>query len=281
MKLGMTSAVLRDDTGAEAARKIAAAGFEALELVAFHLNPAHDEDAIFRELPRVLEETGLIPWSVHLPFSNLDIGNLNEAIRKQSIRITKHSIDRAVRLGFPLGVLHPGSWGGSEREDRVVDFSKNVITSVRELAEHAGEKGFRLAVENMLGGRKPFHFGSRAEDIGRVVKEVDSPHVGICVDVGHFEYSKIPPAEGIRKLREHILTFHIQSNDGKGDLHWPPMSGPIDWPQVAAAVKEMKFEGVLMCETLRTAEGETGDIALKQSFKGLSKFRDLIRSAGS
>jgi len=61
-----------------------------------------------------------------------------------------------------------------------------------------------------------------------VVRGVEDPRLGLCLDVGHVNaYSKIPVMDWLERCGDWIGHFHIHNNDGSGDTHSPLDRGTI------------------------------------------------------
>ena len=101
-------------------------------------------------------------------------------------------------------------------------------------APRAEAAGVVLAIENTLS----------AEDNLKIVERIGSRAVRIWYDVGNSSvWGYDVPAEIRRLGREQISMFHIK--DGKSLLG----EGQINFPAIAAAVKDIGYDGWLILET--------------------------------
>ena len=94
---------------------------------------------------------------------------------------------------------------------------------------------------------------STADDLISYMKKYDSPHLGVCLDVGHANLkekgqlhpdSVVLPAwepaglpvrweENIaEKLQPYVVNCHVHDNSGVGDDHDLPGRGDIDWKRI-------------------------------------------------
>lgn len=111
------------------------------------------------------------------------------------------------------------------------------MRKIEPLLKIAERKGVVIAIEN---GFQPVDC---PENIGHYIESVNSPALGICLDVGHLNVfahrndRKI--MEYITPLLQHVVVCHLHDNDGAGDRHWIPGQGTLDWkscmPHLAAA----------------------------------------------
>ena len=82
------------------------------------------------------------------------------------------------------------------------------------------------------------------------VKEFDSPWFRVCLDTGHAAVFGLSPADAARMIgKDRLACLHVHDNDGRGDYHWLPFRGVIDWEDFSRALREIGFEGSLSLET--------------------------------
>ena len=82
----------------------------------------------------------------------------------------------------------------------------------------------------------------------RVLDEVNSSRLKICLDMGHMNvYSKVPLEEWIAVLGEDIHSMHIHDNKGT-DTHTLPGEGTIDWDRFRKVLHGLRYSGNLLLE---------------------------------
>jgi len=129
---------------------------------------------------------------------------------------------------------------------------------IGDLADDAGARGVMIAVENraptsaVLTRRS---YGMRLDLVAEQVREIDHPHVSMCLDVGHaylasgyLRYDFLAAVRAVAPLVGHL---HLHDNFGRmarlpdadphelellgeGDLHLPPGWGTIPLADVLA-----------------------------------------------
>jgi sugar phosphate isomerase/epimerase len=106
------------------------------------------------------------------------------------------------------------------------------------------------------------------------VQSLGLPGVGFNIDTGHAVLHGMTPADAIRLMGPLLLTTHLQDNLGKQDDHLPPGRGGIDWPGTLAALREVKYKGMLMVEISDCPPGREPDAAAdtRAAFENLSRF---------
>lgn len=78
-----------------------------------------------------------------------------------------------------------------------------------------------------------------------------SPRIGACADIGHWVRSGLDPVECIKKLKGHIIEFHMKDLNEKGldDAHDVPWGTGVS--NIAGVMSEMKrqgFKGIVSVE---------------------------------
>ena len=75
--------------------------------------------------------------------------------------------------------------------------------------------------------------------IREVIRQVDHPSFGVCLDVGHAHaFSSIPITQWIDELGPYIRHIHIHDNDGTRDSHLAIGAGTIPWTAVTANLQK-------------------------------------------
>lgn len=190
----------------------------------------------------VLEHTGPEFWSVHAPYGRLiNPSSPVDAARDGAVAAYCDTIGVAAKLGAGLVITHPGA---NIKYD--VDRKRQIELSLdpwRRIADFAGERGVRVAVEPL----PKEEIGSRIDELLEVVDGIDRPNVGVNFDVNHlFPPEKIPSM--IRQAGSRVLSVHISDQDGV-ERHWLPFRGTMDWAEVLRALVEVGYTGPLVYET--------------------------------
>lgn len=83
--------------------------------------------------------------------------------------------------------------------EKEVEHAIHVLNSVKGKAE---EYNIKIAVEN--------HCDLTADELLKLIEEIDSPYVGVCVDLGNFMIHLENPVESVRKLAPYIVSTHFK-----------------------------------------------------------------------
>ena len=119
------------------------------------------------------------------------------------------------------------------------------------MAKKAEECSILLGVENM-----PYFSilcARTAEEVERILNEVDSPYLGFTFDVGHANITG--NVEQFLSLKEYITTVHLHDNAGDQDTHLALGEGtlPLDIIEKVAG-KNLVIEVSTYQDALRSLE---------------------------
>lgn len=228
------------DVSAESVDQLRQQGVTAIEPgPEFLLN--EDESAIVDESSR-LKNAGIRIHSCHAPFSGeRDLSLIDEKKREGAVATHKIALEHAAIAGASCIVIHPsGSMPPEEHEQRVDQLRR----SIGELIQTAERTGVQLALENM----PPAHVGCEAALVREMVDEFGSPFLGICFDIGHAHLNPGGVLSAFGILKERIITFHLQDNDGNSDRHLQPPYGTIDWEAFRPELVDLSFKNPISVE---------------------------------
>ena len=124
-----------------------------------------------------LAEAGIGPVFLHAIYL-INLGTPNEDSLKKGIDSLIKYMNLAADIGAAGVIFHPGSHGGRGYEavlPQIVDAIKTVLD--------ASPDGPCLAVENMAGMGQ--HIGAKFDELGGILKAVDSPRLKICLGTQH------------------------------------------------------------------------------------------------
>ena len=285
MTVSIWTAILVELDPVEVVTRLAAQGWEGLELSTEHIvmvDEADDPAATADAVREALDGTGCVMPQVHLLIS-ANICAADPAKRAEHIATVRRHIALSARMGIRAGVIHPGGEQPASFAEERAERDRRVA-SFQELADHAAAHDLALAIENMTDGVRNAtsamgqrRYGATIEELHALIDAIDRPNVGICLDVGHAWVQGIPMAEAVRQCGERLIATHIQDNDGTRDAHLAPTRGTIDWPAGIAALREIGYEGLFNLEI----PGERGlppDLTLKRLEGILDATRWLLKT---
>ena len=140
---------------------------------AFKQIPGEEVEAFRQEAA----EAGLGPVFLHAIYL-INLGSSKEDVLEKGIQSLINYMELAASIGAKGVIFHPGSHGGAGYEAVL----PQIVSSIQRVLEHAPDGPF-LVLENMAGMGQ--HIGAKFEDLGRIMNEVGSPKLGVCLDTQH------------------------------------------------------------------------------------------------
>ena len=212
----------------------AAYNFEAIDPTGYYF-PGYPEvppDSYINEFKRKAYLLGLdiSGTGVRNDFSSPD-----EYSRKADMKMIKEWIVAAAKLGIPNIRVFAGNHDheGFSR-DQVFEW---MAKDVKECCEFGEQYGVMTAIQNHND------FLKTADDVDRIFEMVDSPWLGLNLDIG--SYRQKDPYEEIEQNINHAVTWQIKENvweDGK--------ETPTDFVKLLRLIKAAGYRGYLPLETL-------------------------------
>ena len=239
-----------------ALRRIAANGFEAVEIVGTrpHMLPEDFQGDDLRAIAALLAELNLRVVAI-APFSAGSHWHFTAAraqVRAATIDHVKRCVDLAASLGAPVVQSITGAPIIQDVPPR--EAWRHARDGLRACAEYAEAHGVRIALE----GEDDTLVRSSSE-ILEMLGDVDHAGIGALFDVGHANMVRGDDAvRAAEVLLPHLIHVHAHDNDGWRDDHAPIGSGTIDWPQLARALAP--YEGAITIEVgSRNPDGVAAD----------------------
>ena len=137
------------------------------------------------------------------------------------------------------------------------------VDSVSQVADHAAERGVRLAVEPL--NRFETDLINTVDQGLELLSDIGRENVGFLLDTFHMNIEEKNIPDAIRRAGKHIFEFHSCSNDRgtPGEDHLP-------WSEIAAALRGVEYEGPIVIEAFTPQ--------IQEIAKAVSLWRPLARS---
>jgi sugar phosphate isomerase/epimerase len=125
--------------------------------------------------------------------------------------------------------------------------------SLIECAHYAGDAGLTLALQNHRPVIKDY------QDVLRMVREVNSPHLKVCLDVPIMPDKS---AENIRRAAQAVGSLQVLSHFG-GEYERGPdgkVGGARFYEDLVGAMREIGYQGYIgyeLCHSLPVVDGQT------------------------
>lgn len=275
MQLAFSSNAYLNFSFAEAARRISAAGYAGIEVMADvpHAWPAYLLPETKAAIKKTIADKGLRISNVNAFMMNA----INDHRQKywhpswiepyppyRQVRIdhTRRALDLAKELDAPCITTEPGGplEPGQEWEDALILFCE----SLRPVADHARAVGVPLLVEP-----EPGLLIETAQQYERFAKVFNHPGIGLNFDIGHMYCVNDDPATAVRRLAKHIRHVHLEDIAAtRVHHHLVPGEGAIDFPPILTALREIGYQGWVTIELYPYIENP--DAAAQTAFRRIS-----------
>jgi sugar phosphate isomerase/epimerase len=239
----------------EAASRIAALGYEGLELMADvpHAWPSGLLDGPKQAIRSAMARNGLAFSNVNAfmmnavndyrqPYWYPSFLEADEGYRRVRIDHTRRALTLCAELGAPHITTEPGGplAPGQSRESAVALF----VEGLKPLAEHADKLGVMLLIEP-----EPGLLVETTEQYLEVAEKVDSPAIGLNFDVGHAYCVGEDIPKAIASLAGQIRHYHFEDIAAtRVHHHLVPGRGAIDFAGVVEAIRAAGYDGWLTVE---------------------------------
>ncbi len=179
-------------------------------------------------------EAGIDPCVIHTPYL-INLASEDPKIRHGSLRLLEHDLAAAAHGGIAYVNTHLGSYGKRDREEGFIAICRYLEKALADV-----KPGVHLVIENSAGAGSLA--GGTLEELGRFVKALDHPQLGICLDTAHawaagYQINSddgvdrfIDQAEDLIGL-DRIKMFHFNDTEvelgANRDRHWHIGEGKI------------------------------------------------------
>jgi sugar phosphate isomerase/epimerase len=229
----------------------------AISLDVHHANPFEWDTAHYRQLGRLLNEkkmrvvleTGarylLDPYRKHYPTL------VSPDQRERRIAFLKQTIDLATVIPAEAVTFFTGRPEPTTAPDEAWRW---VINGCAEVCRYAEEQGVTLALEP-----EPEMTVETIADFLRVRQAVDSPALGVTVDICHLHCSEPDSiGEAIKRAGSYIRNIHLSDARNRVHDHLLPGDGVVDFTEAFQALIEQQYTGLVNLELSRHSHDAPG-----------------------
>lgn len=185
------------------------------------------------------------------------------AVRAQAAEIIRQAAPFAAEVGAKV-ILLPVGQPDSLSPEQARD---NLVTVLQACVPEAEKAGVVYGVENV--GQA---LARTAQDLIGIASRVGSPACQVYYDVGNATGQGADPAAEMRLLGQRVAMIHVKDlrrSEGRRELAIIGQ-GMVDFPAVAAAARDIGYDGYLTLEVPGTRE--TADEVAIRSREALQKF---------
>lgn len=169
--------------------------------------------------------------SIHGAFIDVNPGSSDAAFRELSEKRCSESCDLAMRLGAENVVFHSSCFPFL-RGAYIENWAALCADFYTRLAEQY--PALSLLIENSLD--------IDPVPIKMLTDKISAGNVGVCLDIGHINYSRAALDEWFEVLGDRVRYLHISDNYGIYDDHITLGSGTVDWAKASRLTKYLPAE---------------------------------------
>ena len=231
----------------------AKAGYDAIEIAPFTIAkyvteiPASERQRIRDAAGNAGIAISAIHW-VLVQADGMYVTHPDENIRKKTSTYFNELVDFCGDLGGRFIVV------GSPKQRNLMDgvsFQQAwdwATVVFRDSLQRAQDRGVTICFEPLAASET--NFINTAAEAVRFVQQLDSPNFKIILDVKAMSSESKPIPEIIRESAPNFAYFHANDENLKG-----PGFGNVDFKPIAAALKEVNYEGYVSVEVFSFEEG--------------------------
>ena len=253
MKFGICNEIFQDWKLEDAMAFAKQAGYDGIEIAPFTLAkyvteiPAAQRRSIREMAARIGIEISGIHW-VLVQADGMYLNHPEAAIRARTAQYFVELVNFCADLGGKVIVV------GSPKQRNVIDgvsFEQAwawATDTFRDAVKLAGERGVTICFEPLAPSET--NFINTADDAIRFTQQFNSRAMQIILDVKAMCSEAKPVPQIIRESRGAFAYFHANDRNLKG-----PGFGDVDFTPIAAALKEVGYDGYMSVEVFKFEEG--------------------------
>jgi D-psicose/D-tagatose/L-ribulose 3-epimerase len=204
-----------------------------------------------------------------------DLTHEDASVRNNSLDYITKTLEICAKSGCP--VMAGPSYSAVGKRRHVTGEQKKIewdlaVKGLKEAAKRAANLGIKIAVEPL--NRFETDLINTSEQCEKLINDIGEKNVGFHLDTFHMNIEEKNSGDAIRRSKGRLFHFHACEND-----RGAPGSGVnIDWDNVAAALKEIGYDGDAVIESFTP---KTKSIAAAAAiWRTLAPTQDSLASDG-
>lgn len=227
--------------------KIAAMGFNAVEIA------VENPELIDGEAVRVgLEKHGLKAVICGAFGPTRDLTHEDPSIHQNCFKYIEECLDLCVLWNIPVFAGPMYSAVGKARmvsaDQREIEWQL-AVKNLRTACDMAQQRGVRLALEPL--NRFESDLVNTAEDVIKLVNDIDHPAVGILLDGFHMNIEERDIATAIKRCSDKLLHVQVSEN-----YRGTPGTGQTRWDAFSEGLNAINYKGIVAIESFTPANKE-------------------------
>lgn len=235
----------------ELCHRAKACGLDVLEVGAGDL--VNMSDAELDKLRDTAKELGLEISANLGPPKDKDISSADPEVRAAGIKFLCDIMNQMVKIDCSIfiGALY-NHWPYDFVDTDKPALWSRAVESLKIVGDEAERLGVTIAIE-VLNRFESCILNDIDEGI-KFVQEIDCPAVKLLLDTFHMNIEEDNIADAFRKAGD--LVAHVHIGEGNRKL---PGQGHLPWNEIAQALKDINYKGMLVMEPFLLSGGEVGD----------------------
>lgn len=240
-QFGVCAWIYGDAPLEETLARIAAAGYDGVEI------PAEPDAFDPASVRRALADAGLAPVgltaSCMVPATRRDLANPDSAVRAAAVSYLVACLRFAAEIGAPLTQMLPSG------ETRLAPLASRTeewgwsVAAMRDAAREAERLGVRISVEPL--NRYEAYLVTNADEALAYIAAVDSPWVGMTLDMFHAHLEEPDIRKAILKAGARLLHVHVADTNRQGLGR-----GHLDVSACLHALQSIGYTGSIVLEVM-------------------------------
>ena len=267
MQFGICNEIFKEWQLEDAMNFAAKSGYDSIEIAPFTLAPYVTDipPARRQQIRDSAARAGIAISGIHwvlVQAEGMYLNHPDDRVRARTAKYLCDLVDLCADIGGKIIVV------GSPKQRNVMpgvtpeqawDWATNTF---RDSVKYAGERAVTFCFEPLAPSETNF-INTAAEAI-RFTQQLASPHFKIILDVKAMCSESKPIPQIIRESWPHFAYFHANDRNLKG-----PGFGDVDFKPIAAALKEVGYDGVVSVEVFKFEEG--AEVIAKKSIEYLKQ----------
>lgn len=249
--------VLRGDY----AEQICIAHQVGFKLVELHIQDPNkiDQDRILQSLQSTGVKVSTLGTGQAYVDERLSFSDSDAEIRKRAVQRIKDQIKFAHKLGAKVII---GTIKGTMPENFAAQESarQRVLACLQECSAYAESLTVELTLEAV--NRYETNFLNTAEETAAFIKEINSPALGLHLDVFHMNMEEVSIEVALKTYAPLLRHMHLADSN-----RWAPGMGHLDFKGLIKTLNEVNYQGALAIECLPRPDAM---VAARQAFDFLS-----------
>ncbi|MBW7957501.1 MAG: sugar phosphate isomerase/epimerase [Deltaproteobacteria bacterium] len=252
MRFSFSTNAFTDYSVFEAVEKIAAAGYEGVEILADipHLYVHTLKEPELKRLKAVLARTGIQVSNINAntvrgyyesganePLFEPCLADPDPGVRAWRVDYTRKCIDLAKALGSSNVSVTSGPIQPETTPEEGIEFLKGSLKSIMRYAE---EKRVFIGLEY-----EPGLLIESGSELSCLISEIGSRFLGANLDLGHSHALGEEPESTINLLDGRIFHVHLEDLKGRKRLHLMPDTAEIDLKGLLSLFERRSYRGFI------------------------------------